>query len=224
MKIPTFEGGRKGVDLYKIPQPTSVDINYEVRLFCNRMRDLNKFNVKIQQAFNAIEYYIRVNGHPMPLFLESIGDESNVDDFENRRFYVQPFEINLRGYVLDEDKFEVVPAINRALVFTEVEDLELAPILRVSTDKSEAKAFYNFIFKPRASNKITYTADFDLKYKKLTNILGVTNIKLSVNGVEKLNGLSIGQDIIISANDTITIQVTKNFYSEGKFTLIGLII
>jgi len=126
--------------------------------------------------------------------------------------------------VLDEDKFEVVPAINRALVFTEVEDLELAPILRVSTDKSEAKAFYNFIFKPRASNKITYTADFDLKYKKLTNILGVTNIKLSVNGVEKLNGLSIGQDIIISANDTITIQVTKNFYSEGKFTLIGLII
>jgi len=70
MKIPTFEGGRKGVDLYKIPQPTSVDINYEVRLFCNRMRDLNKFNVKIQQAFNAIEYYIRVNGHPMPLFLE----------------------------------------------------------------------------------------------------------------------------------------------------------
>ena len=69
MKVPTFEGGRRGVDLYKIPQPTSVDINYEVRLFCNRMRDLNKFNVIVQQAFNAIEYYIKVNGHPMPLFL-----------------------------------------------------------------------------------------------------------------------------------------------------------
>lgn len=224
LKVPTFEGGRRGVDLYKIPQPTSVDINYEVRLFCNRMRDLNKFNVIVQQAFNAIEYYIRVNGHPMPLFLESIGDESNIDDFENRRFYVQPFEINLRGYVLDEDKFEVIPAINRALLFTEVEDLALNPILRVSTNKAETKAFYNFIFKPRATNKLTFTAEYNLKYTDIANLVGITNIKLSVNGVEKLNGLTIGQDIIISANDTITIEVTKNLYSEGKFTLIGVII
>jgi hypothetical protein len=27
----------------------------------------------------------------MPLKLESIGDESNIEDFENRRFYVQMF-------------------------------------------------------------------------------------------------------------------------------------
>ena len=132
--------------------------------------------------------------------------------------------MNLRGYVLDEDKFEVIPAINRALLFTEVEDLELSPILRVSTDKAETKAFYNFIFKARATNKITFTAEYDLKYTDISNLVGVTNIKLSVNGVEKLNGVTIGQDIIISANDSITIEVTKNLYSDGKFTLIGVII
>lgn len=224
MKVPTFEGGRRGVDLYKIPQPTSVDINYEVRLFCNRMRDLNKFNVIVQQAFNAIEYYIKVNGHPMPLFLESIGDESNIDDFENRRFYVQPFEVNLRGYVLDEDKFEVIPSINRALVFTEVEDLALKPILRVSINKSEKKVFHNFIFKPRATHKFDFKSDYTLKYTQINDINRISNIKLKVNGVLKLDGLTINNDIIISAGDLITIDVTKDFYSEGKFTLTGIII
>lgn len=119
MKVPTFEGGRKGSDVYKIPQPTSVDITYDVRIFCNKMRDLNKFNVKIQQTFNAIQHYIKVNGHPMPLLLESIGDESNINDFENRRFYIQPYEIKLEGYVLDEDQFEVIPEINRTLFIVE---------------------------------------------------------------------------------------------------------
>ena len=52
----------------------------------------------------------------MPVHLENVGDESNIDDFENRRFYVQPFEMALYGYILDEDDFEVVPTVNRAFV------------------------------------------------------------------------------------------------------------
>ena len=63
-KVPTFEGGRKGIDVYKVPQPTSVDITYEVRIFSNKLRDLNKFNTKVLKAFNSIQYYIRVKGHP----------------------------------------------------------------------------------------------------------------------------------------------------------------
>ena len=89
MKVPTWDGIRNGVDLYKVPQPTSVDITYEVRLFTNRMRDLNKFNSKTQKAFQSRQAYLNTKGHPMPVHLENISDESNIDDFENRRFYVQ---------------------------------------------------------------------------------------------------------------------------------------
>ena len=74
MKVPTWDGVRRGVDLYKVPQPTSVDLTYEVRLFTNKMKDLNKFNRTIQRAFQSRQCYINVNGHPMPLHLESIGD------------------------------------------------------------------------------------------------------------------------------------------------------
>ena len=38
-------------DLYKIPQPTSVDLSYEIRIFTGKMKDLNKFNEKIQKTF-----------------------------------------------------------------------------------------------------------------------------------------------------------------------------
>lgn len=224
MKVPTFEGGRRGIDMYKIPQPTSVDINYEVRLFCNRMRDLNKFNIKIQQAFNAIQYYIRVNGHPMPLLLENIGDESNIDDFENKRFYVQPFDIRLQGYVLNEDDFEVIPAVNRALAMIELDDKVVQPKMTFSTNRVDGSVNYNVIFKPKSEPDFTFNAEFDIKFTDIVNIENITNIVIKVNGVEKFNGIDFTTPIVVSAGDSIYIKINKNFNSTGKFTLLGNII
>jgi hypothetical protein len=70
----------------------------------------------------------------MPLKLESIGDESNIEDFENRRFYVQMFEMKLLGYILDEDDYEVVPTINRTMLTIEVETRIVSDIV-FDTDK-----------------------------------------------------------------------------------------
>lgn len=224
MKIPTFEGGRKGIDVYKIPQPTSVDITYEVRLFTNKMRDLNKFNIKIQQAFNSIQYYIRVNGHPMPLLLESIGDESNIDDFENRRFYVQPFEIRLQGYILDEEEFEVIPAINRALVMAELDEKPGKPRMSVSVSKADGDVTYNVIFKAKSEPDFTFISDYDVNLSSIVNIENVTNIEIRVNGVTKFNGLDFTTPIVVSAGDTIYIKVDRPWGTIGKFTILGNII
>jgi hypothetical protein len=224
MKVPTFEGGRKGIDVYKIPQPTSVDITYEVRLFCNRMRDLNKLNIRVQQTFNAIQHYIRVNGHPMPLLLQSIGDESNIDDFENRRFYVQPYEIKLEGYILDSDQFEVIPAINRALVMGEIAETPIAPRFTTSVNKTEGTFSYNIIYKPQSESSFEYKADYDSKYTDIVNIEGATNIEIKVNGTQVFNGIDFTSSFVVNAGDTIYIKVSRDYYSTAKFTLIGNII
>jgi hypothetical protein len=105
LKVPN---GKKGIDNYKIPQPTSVDITYDVRFFCNRMSDLNKLHTIIQTTFNSRQFYINVNGHPMPIHFESNSDESQKDDFDKRRFYVQHFEMKTLGYILNEDDFEFI--------------------------------------------------------------------------------------------------------------------
>lgn len=36
--VPTWNGTRKGLDIYTIPQPVPVDIKYTVKIICNRMR------------------------------------------------------------------------------------------------------------------------------------------------------------------------------------------
>jgi hypothetical protein len=223
-KVPTFEGGRKGIDVYKVPQPNTVDITYEVRVFSNKMRDLNKFNTKVLKAFNSIQYYIRVKGHPMPLILNNIGDESNIDDFENRRFYVQPFEIVLQGFILDEDDFEVIPAINRALVMGEISETPSPPRVTKAVNKTSGNFTYNVIFRPSAESQFDYKAEYTSRYENITNIEGVTNILIQVNGSTVFNGIDFTNSFVVNAGDTIYIKVTRNTLVTGKFTLIGTII
>jgi hypothetical protein len=170
MKVPTWDGIRHGVDLYKVPQPTSVDISYEVRLFTNRMKDLNKFNGVIQRAFQSRQCYINVNGHPMPLHLESIGDESNIDSFENRRFYVQMFEMKLLGYLLDEDDFEVIPTINRTLVTLELEQENILNDVIFEPLKRGHQVTYSFVWKPRGDNQFSFTAQYDASFTQLVDV------------------------------------------------------
>jgi hypothetical protein len=221
MKVPTFDGVRHGIDLYKVPQPTSVDLTYEIRLFTNKMKDLNRFNNKIQRAFQSRQCYINVNGHPMPLHLESIGDESNVDDFENRRFYVQMFEMKLLGYILDEEDFEVIPTVNRTMVAMEVDENKITSDVVFDTNKKGNVAVYSFVFKPKTSGMFSFIAKYNISFSQMTEIADLSRIVILVNGVGVFDGLILTSPIIINENDTITIKVYKTYLATGTFKLIG---
>jgi hypothetical protein len=221
MKVPTWDGIRKGVDLYKIPQPTSVDMLFEVRLFTNRMKDLNKFNRIIQRAFQSRQRYLNVNGHPMPLHLESIGDESNIDDFENRRFYIQMFEMKLLGYILDEEDFEVIPTANRTMIAMEVDERLLVNDVVFDQYVNVNSVTFTFDFKPRADTTFNFISQYDISFNQLVGIIGISNIEIRVNGNLILSGLVLTSPIIFNANDSISIKVTKGVYNNGIFKLMG---
>jgi hypothetical protein len=111
------------------------------------MKDLNFFNTAIQLAFQSKQCYINVKGHPMPLHLESIGDESNIDDFETKRFYVQTFEVKLLGYILDESQYDVIPTINRTVVAVEVDERKLFNDVLFDAARKGNTANFSFIFR-----------------------------------------------------------------------------
>jgi hypothetical protein len=221
MKVPTWDGVRRGVDLYKVPQPTSVDLTYEVRLFTNKMKDLNKFNRNIQRAFQSRQCYINVNGHPMPLHLETIGDESNIDDFENRRFYVQMFEIKLLGYILDEEDFEIVPTINRGVITMETEEKLVFKDNILDTMTKGDVVTYNFIFKPKSASEFSFIAQYDVKFTNLVNIELINRITIYINNVVVFDGTVLYQPLVISANDNVKVRIYKNNLDLGSFSLIG---
>jgi len=120
-KVPTWDGQRKGMDLYKIPQPVPIDITYDIKIVCNRMRELNQFNKIMLQTFTSRQAYTFVKGHYIPIIMQSISDESQISDLEKRRFYNQTYQLQLQGFLIDGEEFEVSPAISRSIVLTEVE-------------------------------------------------------------------------------------------------------
>lgn len=119
-KVPTNENGRIGVDIYKIPQPTAVDLNFEVRIFSNKLNDINIVNEKIYFEFDSLQRYINVKQHPMPVKLNSNNDESTLNDFEKRRMYINMFDLTVQGYILNENEFEVISGVDRIINLNEI--------------------------------------------------------------------------------------------------------
>jgi len=221
MKIPTWDGIRHGIDLYKVPQPTPVDITYEVRIFTNRMKDLNKFNGLVQRAFQSRQCYINVKGHPMPLHLEGIGDESNIENFENRRFYIQMFEMKMLGYLLDENDYEVIPTINRTVMTLEIEESKIFNDVVFEPKLVNNDVTFNFVYKARANNQFTFTAQYNATFSQLVNIENLTRIVITVNNMVVFDGTILVAPLVFNANDIVSVRVYKDFLKIGKFTLIG---
>lgn len=219
-KVPTWDGNRKGMDLYKVPQPTSVAISYEVRLFTNKMSDLNKLNRVVHRMFQSQQCYINVNGHPMPVLWESVGDEGNIDDFENRRFYVQLYEMKLEGYILDEDDYEVIPTINRSLLFLETEEENPLSQVIFNPQLNASEVTYSFIFKPN-STEFSFLCQYDLIFQQLTGLENISRVVIKADGIAIFDGMVLNTPIQFNANSTITVKVYKSPNTTGTFQLIG---
>jgi hypothetical protein len=119
-QVPTWDGNRMGVDVYKIPQPVPIDITYQVKIVCNRMRELNQFNKNVIEKFSSRQSYQVIKGHYIPIVMGNISDES-VMDGEKRKYYIQSYEFTMLGFLIDENEFIVSPAISRYLQVTEVD-------------------------------------------------------------------------------------------------------
>ena len=117
--VPSFDGDRINLDVYKIPQPVPVDIKYSVKIICNRMRELNALNKTILQKFSSRQAYTQIKGHYIPIIMENVSDES-VMDVEKRKYYIQSYDFTMMGFLMDEDEFEVKPGVERIFQLYEV--------------------------------------------------------------------------------------------------------
>jgi len=139
--VKTWNGSMIGADVYKMPQPVAVDISFEVNIVCQRIRDLNRFNKMVLQKFSSRQSYTRVKGHYIPIILERINDNSPIDNMDGRRFYTQKYEFTMLGFLIDDEEFEVKPAISRALLIYEIMG---TPLNRTYIDKSVRITIVNY--------------------------------------------------------------------------------
>lgn len=117
--VPTWNGSQMGADVYKIPQPVAVDISFEVTIVCTKFRDLNRFNKIVLEKFSSRQAYTTVKGHYIPIVLDSIDDNTPMDTIDGRRFYIQNYKFTMLGFLIDDEQFEVKPAVSRMFLMNE---------------------------------------------------------------------------------------------------------
>jgi hypothetical protein len=186
--IPTWDGNQLGADIYKIPQPIAVDISFDVTIVCTKFRDINKFNKSVLQKFPSRQAYTKVKGHYIPIVLDRIEDNTPMDTLDGRRFYLQNYSFTMLGFLIDDEEFEVTPAISRSILMTEVD-------VRTTKKSKESNPLKITASYDIGSIVATYTVTSEKKVDKTINI-NFTDTLFKINN-EKIE---IPVNILIERN------------------------
>lgn len=139
--------GRRYYIDYRMKQPFTIDMIYNVSVVTDKIEVLNQFNQMVNDKFKAIDCYIRPNGHYIGMKLSDISDESE-NSIDDRRYYLQTYSITVMAYIITEDSF----------IVREIPELKLLGIdidLNQSVVEVEEESDY-----PMALS-ITFTPDTD---------------------------------------------------------------
>lgn len=188
---------------YRTKQPIPIDFLYTVSVFTNKYELLNKFNQLVNSKFQAIDCYIRPNGHFIPMKLDDISDESEYS-IDNRRFYSQSYAITVMGYIMPKEgfrtvevpylTFDIFDGSEKKKTYAEIEELPCKEDDDLPYGYESVLLTVNI---PSCSNKGKFVIDCDFKATgiKLTNVkyfklfVNDTRIELSddYDFLEKLN-------------------------------------
>lgn len=214
--VPTWNGNQEGMDIYKIPQPVPVDMTFNVRIVCNRMRELNEFNKIVLQKFSSRQAYTFIKGQYVPIIMNSVSDES-ISDLDKRKYYVQNYDFTMLGYLIDENEFEVKPAISRVVTMMEVSDGPPVGKKRKSEPPNTNTFANEFLFvsgntvlSEIIDNRVTIT---------VINTINVSSFDVFINN--QYYGTDVDIDMFLDTNDILRIEVIKNDNSQNSVIQIS---
>lgn len=200
--VPTWNGNEQGMDIYTIPQPVPVDIKYSVKIICNRMRELNQLNKVVMQTFASRQAYTFIKGQYVPIILDNVSDESQMT-MDARKYYVQNYDFTMLGYLIDEEEFEVKPAIQRVTQLIEM-DTTTRKQKRNQFPKNPDEFKLDFLF---VTGNTTLVDIIDFRANmSVANSDNVNTFDVYINN--NYYGSNVGV-IQITTNDILRIEITK---------------
>ena len=200
-QVPTWDGQRHGMDIYKIPQPVPVDIKYTVAIVCNRMRELNKFNQIVIEKFASRQAYQVIKGHYIPIINDDVSDES-VMDMEKRKFYIQKYSFTMLGFLIDEDEFEIKPALTRVFQIYETDTKVKRKKLKKEVPPTPGTSLFQY---PVGNIVVERTYDYVLNLHYVSD-KNVDDYQVFIN--DDFYGVDI-TEIQINNGDVVRIIISK---------------
>ena len=113
LNVPILDGGEIIYLQFKMPEPTNVDLTYEITLFTKYRVDVNQYDEQILKNFASRQEYIGVKGNPMPVMFEGFAESNPIENIDGDRFFVSKYAVKILGFIQDEKEFEIVKTLRK---------------------------------------------------------------------------------------------------------------
>jgi hypothetical protein len=167
------------------------------------MRELNQLNKIVMQKFSSRQAYTFIKGQYVPIILNNISDESQTT-LDSRKYFIQNYDFTMLGYLIDEEEFQVKPAISRVAQIMEL-DTTVLKRRRPKFPENPDDFLSNFLFIV-GNNTLSEMIDF----RANMTLLGTTNVEsFDVYINDDYYGSDVSE-IQITTNDILRIEVVKD--------------
>jgi hypothetical protein len=175
------------------------------------MRELNTFNKNVLQTFSSRQAYTFIKGQYVPIIMNNVSDES-VIDVDKRNYYIQSYDFTMLGYLIDEEEFEVKPAISRVVQLFEVDSQ--VPVGRRAeiTPPNPDEFTYDLFFTSGNTSIIDDKVDYRINLS-LVSTLNVDTYDVYINDDY------YGQDVTfiqLNTGDLFRVDITKEAAGEAN--------
>lgn len=113
LDVPILDDGEIIYLRFKMPEPTNVDMIYEVALFTKYRVDVNKYDEAVLKNFASRQEYVFVKGNPLPLLFEGFAEANPIENIDGDRFFVSKYALKVLGFIQDEKEFEITRTTRR---------------------------------------------------------------------------------------------------------------
>jgi hypothetical protein len=113
MNVPILDSGEIIYLQFRMPEPTNVDMTYEVALFEKYRVNINQYDEQVLKNFASRQEYVAVHGNPLPLLFEGFAESNPIENIDGDRFFVSKYALKILGFIQDEKEFEIVKTTRR---------------------------------------------------------------------------------------------------------------
>ena len=175
------------------------------------MRDLNTLNQRVLETFASKQAYQVINGHYIPIINDAFTDES-VMDIEKRKYYIQKYDFTMMGFLIDEEQFEVSPAISRTFQVIETDQRNIK-----RKQKKQSPIELEVITLQYLNNVTTQEHYFEYTCNLLFDrSVNIEEFSVYIN--EQYYGDNV-ETIQINTNDMLRIDIISSGGSEDPYLL-----
>ena len=210
------DNNTESYEIYTMKQPYAVDLKYTIGFITTTVDNLNKFNQKLNKLFSARQFYIRPNGHYIPMTLDEISDETSYS-ISDRKFYVQTATVKLMAYIIEPEDFEVKKYPKRNNIILEGDNYKKnAPCVEVEEMENRTMNI-DITFKPYHS-KVSFVFDTEMTVNRVVTE-NVRSVRIMINDILYY----IDKTFKIHNDDNIEIKIIPvDYEKESKIYLLGI--